>query len=246
MTTAIKVKILPLSPGFLAFTRWASLFLLAGLVGCGRNDVEVYRVAKEPAPAQPAVMPSPSRSGAPEASMPGLQWKLPLGWQEVPPGAIRVASFKVVGSDGKLADVSVVPLPGQAGSDLDNVNRWRGQVNSPPVTQPELSQLARSVEIGGQSGQLYEQAGANTATGEKNRILAAILRREGIAWFFKMTGDDALVSEQKPAFVGFLKSLAFGAPAMRTELPPSHPLVDGMSMAGPGRALQTDGERTNR
>lgn len=178
--------------------------------------------------------------------MPGLQWNLPPGWQEVPLGAIRVASFKVAGSGGKVADVSVVPLPGQAGSDLDNVNRWRGQVNSPPVTQQELSQLAQAVEVGGQSGQLYEQAGENTATGEKTRILAAILRREGIAWFFKMTGDDALVSEQKPAFVGFLKSLVFGAPVMRTELPPSHPPIDGMSMAGPGRALQTDGGRTNR
>jgi hypothetical protein len=46
---------------------------------------------------------------------------------------MRVASFRVTGKDGKQADVSVIPLPGLAGSDLDNVNRWRGQVGLPSV-----------------------------------------------------------------------------------------------------------------
>ena len=36
-------------------------------------------------------------------------------------------------------------------------------------------------------------------------------RRDDVAWFFKMTGDDALVAEQKPAFVEFLKSVSFPA-----------------------------------
>jgi hypothetical protein len=34
--------------------------------------------------------------------------------------------------------------------------------------------------------------------GDKTRILAGILRKEGVAWFFKMTGPDALVAGQKP------------------------------------------------
>ena len=152
-----------------------------------------------------------------------------------------MASFRVAGSGGKLADVSVVPLPGLAGSDLDNVNRWRGQVNSPPVTQQELSQLAQAVEIGGQSGQLYEQAGETAGSGEKSRILAAISRRDGIAWFFKMTGDDALVSEQKAAFVGFLKSVTFGAPTARSELPPPHPPITGINMGGQGGSVADGG-----
>ena len=35
-------------------------------------------------------------------------------------------------------------------------------------------------------------AGQNSGSGEKNRILAAIIRRPDGAWFFKMVGDDAL------------------------------------------------------
>jgi hypothetical protein len=210
--------------------------LAAAAAGCGRNDIQVYRVAKEPeapqaqaqAQAQPATMPA----GHPDisAATPGLKWKLPAGWQETAPGEMRVASFRVAGEGGKLADVSIVPLPGLAGRDLDNVNRWRGQVGLGPITEQELPKLAESLEIGGQPAQLYDQAGQNPGSGDKTRILAALTRRDGVAWFFKMTGDDALVAQQKPAFIEFLKSLTFPAASISTDLPPSHPPIGAPGM----------------
>lgn len=148
-----------------------------------------------------------------------------------------------------MADVGVVPLPGMAGSDLDNVNRWRGQVGQPPVAKVDLAKLAEPVQIAGQAAQLYEQAGDNPGSGDKTRILAAVLRRGGTAWFFKMTGDDALVAEQKPAFIGFLKSYSFtpaSAPAVepaQPELPPSHPPIAGLTatpQTGAGEASNQD------
>ena len=145
---------------------------------------------------------------------------------------MRVASFRVAGKDAKQADVSVIPLPGLAGSDLDNVNRWRGQVGLPGVSEAELAKLAQPVEIAGDTAKLYEQAGANPGSGEKTRILAAITRRDGVAWFFKMTGDDGLVAQQKPAFIEFLKSVSFPAATAQAQLPPSHPPIDAGSMAG--------------
>ena len=80
------------------------------------------------------------------------------------------------------------------------------------------------------AGKLYEQAGANPGSGEKTRILAAITRRDGVAWFFKMTGDDGLVAQQKPAFIEFLKSVSFPAAGAQAQLPPSHPPIDAGSM----------------
>jgi hypothetical protein len=195
------------------------LFVAAALAGCGRNDVEVYRVAREQAPVE-AAMPA-GHPGA-GSGAPSLQWKLPAGWEEVAAGPMRLASFRVAGSSGKQADVSVVPLPGLAGSNLDNVNRWRSQVAQPPVTAAELPRLAQPVEIAGQKAELYEQAGAAPGSGGGRRILAAVLRREGIAWFFKMTGDDDLVAQQKPVFEEFLKSLTFAA-GTPPGLPASHP-----------------------
>ncbi len=152
---------------------------------------------------------------------------------------MRVASFKVAGTDGKQADVSVVPLPGEAGGDFSNVNRWRGQVSLPPVSEDELTKLAQSVELAGQPADLYEQDGKNPA-GEPTRILAVIQRRDGMAWFFKMTGDSQLVAAEKPNFVEFLKSIQFtageavaagpasSAPFAGGSLPAGHPDISAV------------------
>ncbi len=201
--------------------------MLSGLLclGCGRNDIQVYRVAKEQTQtmAQTGNMPAghPDVSGG--SSNPRLQYKLPPGWEEAAPGEMRAASFRIKGDGGKQADVGVFPLP--MSSELDNVNRWRGQVSQPPVSDDELAKLAQPVQIAGQSCKLYEQAGPNPGSGERNRILAAILPRASLAWFFKMTGDDTLVAQQKAAFVDFLKSVSFPAVSPQSGLPPSHPAI---------------------
>jgi len=160
---------------------------------------------------------------------------------------MRVASFRVTGQDGKQADVSVIPLPGEAGTDLSNVNRWRSQVEQEPVSEPELRTLAQPVEVDGQPATLYEQNGQNSA-GDPTRILAVIQRRDGTAWFFKMTGDSQLVAQQKPAFVALLRSIQFttagsataqsASPGLMTDgsLPAGHPDI---SMPPPDSTAMT-------
>jgi hypothetical protein len=198
-------------------TSVVGLLLVTCLCGCGKNDARVYRIPKEQA--KPAAA------------------NLPAGWQPAPLGQMRFASFQVNGENGKKVDISVIPLPGEAGNDLANVNRWRGQVNLPPVTEGELAQLAEPVQIGGEPAKLFDQAGE----ADKTRIVGAILRKEGTAWFFKMTGDDALVAKQKPAFIEYLKSFDFAKPQAatemtQTELPPSHPPIGDGSGASPAQA----------
>jgi hypothetical protein len=202
--------------------------LAAAFAGCDRNDVQVYRVAKdEGKPAQeqanslPAGHPAMGDAGAP----PGIKYTLPASWQESPPGQMRVASFRVTGKDGKQADVGVVPMPGLMGRDLENVNRWRSSVGLGSVREEDLGKLAQPIEVAGKPGQLYEQAGDNPGSGEKTRILAAVSRQNDIAWFIKMVGDDELVSQQKPAFIEFLKSINFTAGGDQAGMPPSHPPI---------------------
>lgn len=174
-------------------------FLVVLLAGCGDRGVQSYRVPKEEHhhTTVPETPPTTAR----------LQWTTPAGWQEQAPSSMRVASFKAGTEDGKQADISVIPLSGEAGGDLSNVNRWRGQVRLSPVTEAELPQLAQAVEVAGQPAQLFNLAGSNTT------ILAVALLREGTTWFFKMTGTPALVAEQKSAFVEFLKSVRFAVAA---------------------------------
>jgi len=223
------------------------LFLLAA--GCHRDDVKVYQTAKESgqtptAPAQPTDSPNPALPpGHPDISslpgnvppaMPGsgspqLTWKTPAGWTEQTPGQMRVGSFKITGAGGRLADVSIIPLAGIAGGEVANVNRWRGQVGLDSVSADEVKKLARSVEIAGLPAELYELSGKNPGTGEPAGILAAIVQHGDTAWFFKMTGDPALLAEQKPVFVEFLKSVSF-ASGETAGMPPGHPPMAGMTM----------------
>ncbi len=196
----------------------------------------MYRVAKDTSTDQappPASAPAESQNAPP-----GITWKLPDGWKEVPPGQMRVASFVVEGKDGKQADASIVPLPGMAGSDLDNVNRWRGQVGQPAVTEEQVMTMAEPVEVAGQQAKLFDQAGTAGDSGLKARILAAVLRRDGVAWFFKITGDADLVRAQKPAFVAFLQSIQFTVAPATAQLPPEHPSLGDSATPGPSETAK--------
>src|SRR5690349_2010892 len=228
--------------------------LALGLAGCGRNDIQVYRVAKDDgkasAPEQaPGAMP-PGHPEMGEGAPPSIKYTLPPSWQEAPPGQMRVASFRINGKDGKQAEVAVVPLPGLMGRDLENVNRWRSSVGLGAVREEDLSKLAQPVEVAGQPGQMYEQAGENPGSGEKTRILAAVSRQSNIAWFFKLTGDDALVAQQKPAFIEFLKSVSFVPASLDASagLPPAHPAIGDSAMplmsagAAPAAAGSSEGK----
>jgi len=122
---------------------------------------------------------------------------------------MRLASFKAVAPNGKETDVSVVSLPGMAGGDLANVNRWRGQVNLAPVDEDTLAKTAEHVKANGHDYLLVDLV-SDAPMGEqkeKQRILAAILDEAEHSWFIKMTGEDAAVESQKSAFTDFLRSL---------------------------------------
>jgi hypothetical protein len=225
---------MPLPANRPAFLNWLGLLLLAGaLAGCGRDNVKVYRLSNDDSsPATPP--PNTPAAAAPDqsqnnAGQPQLQWTLPAGWVEVAPGQMSVASFKVSGQNGTEAEVSVVPLPGVAGGDTANVNRWRGQVGLPAATADELQKTGETVQVGNQSATLYDIAGSDNA----KRILGVIQHRNDTTWFFKMTGDAGFVEQQKPQFTTFLKSLIFTAASQPEGLPPGHPAIGGRGQNAP-------------
>jgi hypothetical protein len=218
--------------------------LLLVAAGCERDNVKVYHVDANdtaiPAPppvAAPAVMPTTMPDGLPapdNSGQPTLQYALPAGWEKKAPSQMRVASFGI-SENGKQADVSVIPLGGMAGTDPANVNRWRGQVGLATLPETDVSNLAEKITVGDQPADLYDLAGTAPGGSEAQRILGVILHRDDTAWFFKMTGVADLVERQKPAFVAFLKTVAFGAPAAPaamdlSQLPPSHPPIAGTSL----------------
>jgi hypothetical protein len=197
------------------------------LAGCDREQVTVQQVPKDSQPpvqlAQPAAM--PPMAGDPHAGLnmnmaaaaepAQLKWTLPEGWSEKPLSEFRAASFDAKGKNGQVADVSVIPLP-STGRESDLVNMWRQQMQLPPVTEADADKQAQTAAIGSDHGKVFDITSEQPVIDGKSRghMLIATLTRDRTSWFFKMTGEDAAVSEQKPAFLQFLKSVSFeSAPA---------------------------------
>ena len=199
----------------------AKAFLLAGsgllalALGCGRDQVSHFRVPKEAPASHPdhpghemegqgmapagGEMPAPPRPAGPGS----LKWSLPKGWSEVPGEGMRFATFKspVQGRH----EATVVVLPGAAGGELANVNRWRGQIGLGPIDEAALA-AARTV-VKSKAGDLnvYDFTSEGQA---KSRMVAGLISTpDGNTWFLKLTGDAGPVAKAKPDFMRILESL---------------------------------------
>jgi hypothetical protein len=92
------------------------------------------------------------------------------------------------------------------GGDLANVNRWRGQIELPPVAESELAPMVTKITAGPKTIQMID------CTGPKVRCAVGWVSHGGHTWFFKLTGPDALVGTEKAKFAAFLESVRFNQP----------------------------------
>ena len=192
----------------------AALSLAAG---CRRDEVAHARVPKvapsEGSPAQAPggmpMMPPPGMAGdVPPPPTPAgssaLKWKLPKGWTQSLAGGIRYATLKPAIA-GRV-DVSVVVLPGSAGGELANVNRWRGQIGLPPIDEPALASARKTIQTPAGKVAVYDFTSEGKA---KTRMVAGLLSADGNSWFIKMVGDADPVGSARPDFVHLLETLRF-------------------------------------
>ncbi len=138
-----------------------------------------------------------------------ILWSAPAGWTEKPGSGFRYASFEVPGPEGRTGDLSVTLLEGDAGGLLSNVNRWREQIGLDPLSAPELTSRAREMRSGGRDFILVTFVSRDLLIDGKfkKRLLAAVCSAGGKTWFFKLTGEDALVRAAGRDFRAFLESL---------------------------------------
>ena len=177
------------------------LALPLALAACRDAKVALYRVPKEKDPELPV-------ASAPAAG-PALTWTAPAEWRAKPASAMRKGSYAVPGEGGVEADLSITAFPGDVGGELANVNRWRGQVQLPPLGEADLGGAISHVAQNGLPFTLADFAAGNGS--KSQRILGAIVPYADSTWFFKLTGPDALVAKSKPDFLAFLKTVKPGA-----------------------------------
>jgi hypothetical protein len=139
----------------------------------------------------------------PPAPQAALKWSLPKGWSELPGGGMRFATFKAPYS-GKL-EATVVVLPGQAGGELANVNRWRGQIALPPLDEAGLAKARTVLKTKAGALNVYDFISAGQV---KSRMVAGYISTpDGSTWFLKLTGDADPVAKAKPDFMTILGSV---------------------------------------
>lgn len=194
----------PRAPGRMVRMALACMLLLGA---CQRDSIRRYLVEKEPAQAQEAGMAAVEAAPQPASAAGGLRWTLPAGWQEKQGGGdMRVATLTPPGA-GK-AEATVIRLPGPAGGELANVNRWRNQIGLPPLTEPQLAPARKVVKTAAGDLAVYDF----TSDGAKRlRTVAGLASIEGETWFLKLTGDADAVATVRPAFLDLLGSIRLEA-----------------------------------
>jgi hypothetical protein len=170
---------------------------------CRREEVTHFRIEKSPraAPAQaqePAGMPPGMEPAKPATT---LTWELPAGWTQAVAGGMRYATLKRTGSE---VDVSVVVLPGTAGGELANVNRWRGQLGVAPLTDATAKAARSLVQTKTGPFALYDFQSDGS---KPSRMIAARAVFEGNSWFFKMLGEPGAVGTARKVFIQVVESL---------------------------------------
>ena len=186
--------------GRLAFV----LIALVAVSGCQRDQIEVYTAPKDkPAPQPVAQRTVPARP----QPRPQVHWVLPEGWVETGGGQLSLASFSIKGAGDAEAQVTITPLTRLAGRDTEIVNMWREQVGLDPLSREDAAKEFQPVQVGGEPGNLFEISGAPKDGAGAAKIITAMVHRSDASWFYKLSGDAALVDAQKPVFIKFLQSV---------------------------------------
>jgi hypothetical protein len=89
-------------------------------------------------------------------------WTLPSGWKELPGREMRFATIQIA-AERKPLELSVIPLP-SGGQDqqkyvLDNVNRWRQQLNLPAISASDLANTTKTLKVDGHEATLVSLVG---------------------------------------------------------------------------------------
>lgn len=209
-------------PAMLSRPLACAVLVLLLTSGCRDREITAYRAPKDPVAAAPGPVtagplpadhPPVGNQAGGDATMANtavptggdnLTWTAPAHWTAKPASAMRKGSFAIKDGDAE-ADLSITSFPGDTGGLLANLNRWRGQISLPPLTQDQLNANREHVDIGPLHVDVVDFVG--TANGSPVRIIGAVVPLEGETWFFKLMGPDALVAREKAAFREFLGSV---------------------------------------
>jgi hypothetical protein len=201
-----------LAAGFLLFT-----------LACDRPK------SSEGAEAAPAVFEAPAAptAGAPHGgggekalaaegatvTTPSFRFELPATWRrEQPSSGMRLAQAVVPGEAGP-GELAVFHFgAGQGGGVEANFERWLGQIEPAAGSAPERGDFAvdgfEVSWIDARGTLLPSTMGSGPSSPQPGfRLLGGVVEGEGGPWFFKVTGPDSTLQNERQAFFALLRGV---------------------------------------
>jgi len=153
-------------------------------------------------------------SPAPAIGTPGpVSFELPEGWQEHPPASrMRTAEARIPGPGGDAELVVFYFGPGQGGGTEANLQRWIGQMEVTPGTEPERNSFqvddltVTHVTVHGTLLPSGMGTGPDSPQPD-SMLMGAVVEGPGGPWFFKVTGPEATLEGQREAFLEMLRTV---------------------------------------
>ncbi|MGC8744278.1 MAG: hypothetical protein ACP5T0_10415 [Verrucomicrobiia bacterium] len=203
------------------------LLIVLGLsifaAGCKKEEVKVYQIPKESAP---VAMPHQS---APEWKVTGTT---PSNWEQRASSGMRVAQYWVKGKDGSQGEVVVMPMAGMKASKDEILAIWRQQFG------PNVKESSQKIKIGGDEGELHDFSSDQPKGSDiPERILVAMLFKDNVNWFFRISGSKALVEESKNDFIAYLNSVKMEQSA--SDKPSETQVNPHQTQSNPHQQMQT-------
>ncbi len=104
----------------------------------------------------------------------------------------------------------MIDLGGCAGGVVDNINRWRGEMQKQPLSAQDVDRLPR-IDVLGQQSPLLEEDGSYRGMGgpkvEKGMLFGVVCSLSDVTVFIKMVGDAEAMRAAKNDFLKFCASL---------------------------------------
>lgn len=189
---------------------------IAVMLGCDDNAdaIRVYEVPKTTQHHGSALLSTPEGAqpdmpAAGQSPLSLVEWTMPAAWHQEPSNRPMILAIFHVDQTHTI-EVQVSAFAGDAGGVLDNVNRWRKQINLDPITDAQLGDNVQIIDTQGSFGGVVDL----TNTSNSKRTIATVIQGgAGMSWFVKASGEPDAVGKQKAAIIAFAESFRFKNPA---------------------------------
>ena len=90
------------------------------------------------------------------------------------------------------------------------VKGWFSSKEEKAAAKPtELADITTSVDTAAGKATFVDMKGTDSKTGKPARMVAAMVPVGDDTWFYKLTGDDAVVERQKETFTKFIQGVRY-------------------------------------